>query len=102
MAESRQVRRARERREEFDRVHGNVLAGRTVLDMWRVYARERLTPHGIDITDPAVDATMRSAFYAGAASMLELMTRVGPDNDQGVEMLQRLHEELDTYAKALH
>src|SRR5262245_5794760 len=78
--ESRQVRRARERREQFDRIHGNVLAGRTVLDMWRTYARERLTPHGIDIADPAVDGTMRQAFYAGAAAMLELMTRVSPDD----------------------
>lgn len=102
MPESRQQRRARERREQFDRIHGKVLAGRTVLDLWRVYARERLTPHGIDITDPAVDGTMRQAFYAGAASMLELMTRVSPEDvseDQGVEMLQRLHEELATYAE---
>jgi hypothetical protein len=105
MPETRQQRRAKARqdtrRQQFDRIHGQVLAGRTVLDMWRVYGRERLTPHGIDVTDPNVEATMRPAFYAGAAAMLELMERVGPDDvseDQGVEMLQRLHEELETFA----
>lgn len=72
--------------------------------MWRVYGRERLAPHGIDITDEAVAATLQPAFYAGAAAMLGLMIRVSPDGvteDQGVEMLQRLHEELDTYSRGL-
>jgi hypothetical protein len=90
------------RRQQFDRIHGSVLAGRTVLDMWRVYGTERLAPHGIDINEPAVDATLRPAFYAGAASMLELMMRTSPDDvseDQGVEMLQRLQEELETYSR---
>lgn len=104
---SRQQRRAAERaaarkqeRAAFDRIHGNVLASRTVRDLWLVFARERLTPHGIDITDPAVRETMERAFYAGAGSMLELMTRVGPDEiseDAGVEMLTRLHEELEAW-----
>lgn len=92
------------RRQQFDRIHGNVLAGRTVYDLWLVYARERLVPHGIDIADEAVQQTIRASFYAGAASMLELMQRVGQDDvseDQGVEMLTRLHEELDTYTRGL-
>jgi hypothetical protein len=107
---TRQQRRQQERvdakresrRQAFDRIHGSVLAGRTVLDLWRVYATEKCAPQGIDIDDPAVEATLRHAFYAGAASMFELMNRVGPDDiteDQGIEMLTRLTEELDTYSK---
>ncbi len=107
---TRQQRRSQERadakretrRQQFDRIHGQVLAGRTVYDLWRTYAAAKLTPHGIDIDDPAVEGTLRLAFYAGAASMMELMQRVGPDEiteDQGVEMLQRLHEELETYTR---
>lgn len=107
---SRQQRRAEQRardkresrRAEFDRIHGNVLAGRTVRDLWLVFAREWLTPHGIDINDDAVKATVERAFYAGAASMLELTMRVSPDEvseEQGIEMLNRIHEELDAYTK---
>jgi len=106
---SRQQRRALERaaakkgrRETFERVHGQVLAGRTVRDLWLVYARERLEPHGIDINDEAVKATLERSFYAGAASMLELMTRVAPDDvseEVGVEMIQRIHEELEAYTQ---
>jgi len=83
-------------------IHGQVLAGRTIGDLWRLYASAKLTPYGVDIHDPNVRATLEPAFYAGAASMLELMQRVGPDDiteDQGVEMLQRIHEELETYAR---
>lgn len=106
---SRQQRRAAERvaarqaeRAAFDRIHGNVLAGRTVRDLWLVYARGRLTPHGIDIDDEAVKATLERSFYAGAAAMLELTMRVAPDEiseEAGMEMLTRIHEELDAYAK---
>jgi hypothetical protein len=42
------------------------------------------------------------AFYAGCAAMLGLMDRVSPDDvseDVGVEMLTRLHEELESYTK---
>jgi hypothetical protein len=102
-AQERQAIKAETRRAQFDRIHGNVLASRTILEMWRTYGRERLAPHGIDITDPVVEQTMRPAFYAGAAAMMELMQRVGPDDiseEQGVEMLQRLYEELSTYAEA--
>jgi hypothetical protein len=106
MSESRQQRRARERSEskraQFDRIHGQVLAGRTIRDLWLAYA-QRFTKAGIELDDPAV-AVMKETFYAGAAAMLELMTRVAPDDvseDVGVEMLNRLHEELDTYTKGL-
>jgi hypothetical protein len=106
--ESRQQRRARERREskrqQFDRIHGQVLAGRTVREMWLAYGRNRFERVGIDLNDPAIVETAKHSFYVGAAAMLELMTRVAPDDvseDVGVEMLNRLHEELNTYAKGL-
>jgi hypothetical protein len=102
MAESRQVRRARERQERkatFDRVHGQVLAAKTVRHLWITYAKGRLGELSPD--DPAVKATIEHAFYAGATSMLELMQRVSPEDiteEQGVEMLNRIHEELHAYA----
>lgn len=90
------------RRAKFDRIHGNVLAGRTIRDLWLVYGRERLVANGMNLEDDAIKQTVEHAFYAGCASMLELMTRVAPDDvseDVGVEMLERLHEELDSYTK---
>lgn len=104
--ESRQVRRARERQESrrqtFERIHGNVLAGKTIRDMWLVYARERFEQAGIDLSRPEVKGTVEHAFYTGCAAMLELMQRVSPEDvseDVGVEMLTRLHEELESYTK---
>lgn len=104
--ESRQVRRRRERqetrRQQFDRIHGQVLAGRSVRDMWLVYATERVARAGLSIDDETVRGVIEHAFYAGASSMLDLITRVAPENvteDQGVEMLTRLHEELESYTK---
>lgn len=90
------------RRERFDRIHGSVLKGRTVRDLWLVYARERFEKAGMDINDPALGQTVEHSFYAGASSMLELMMRVSPDDvneEVGVEMLNRIHEELETYSK---
>jgi len=72
--------------------------------MWLTYARGRFEAQGIDIEDPDIRDTVGHAFYAGAAAMLELMNRVSPDDvseDAGVEMLTRLHEELDTYTRGL-
>ena len=91
---------ATQRRAEFDRIHGQVLAGRTVRDLWLAYGRNRFKGEDFD-ADPVFAETVKHAFYSGAAAMLELMTRVAPDDvseDQGVEMLTRLHEELETYA----
>jgi hypothetical protein len=90
------------RRQQFDRIHGEVLAAKSIRHMWLMYASNRLTPHGIDITDQSVRETLEPAFYAGVASMFELFYRVSPDDvseDVGVEMLQRLHEELETYTR---
>jgi len=109
MSESRQIRRARQRaaekgetrRERFDRVHGQVLASKTVQAMWLLYVKNRYAGTGVDVTDEAVKAIVEHAFYAGAGSMFELMLRVSPDTvseDVGVEMLNRLQEELDNYA----
>jgi hypothetical protein len=89
------------RRAQFDRIHGDVLKGRTIRDLWLTYARERLRPAGLDPNDEAVKATLERSFYAGAASMLELTMRVSPDGvseDVGVEMLNRIHEELEAYS----
>lgn len=104
--ESRQVRRQRERQESrrqtFDRIHGTVLAGRSIRDIWLVYGRERFEQAGIDLNQPEVKDTVEHAFYTGCAAMLELMSRVSPDDiseDVGVEMLTRLHEELESYTK---
>lgn len=110
---SRQQRRAQERqavkdarRQRFDAIHGQVLAARTVGHLWRTYRDGRFRTDGMDDIDPAhraaVEELAQHAFYAGAASMFELVTRVAPDDvseDVGVEMLNRIHEELDTYAR---
>jgi hypothetical protein len=102
--ESRQVRRQRARQESrkqtFERIHGQVLAGRTVRDLWLLYGGERMTR--ADMDRPEVRATVEHAFYAGCAAMLELLTRVAPEDvseDVGVEMLTRLHDELTSYGK---
>lgn len=94
--------RAAARRASFDKVHGEVLAGRTVRDLWLAYYRAKVAPHGIAEDDPSVRQVVEGPFYAGAAAMLELMTRVSPDDiseEQGVEMIQRLHEELYAYSR---
>jgi hypothetical protein len=103
MKESRQVRRARERAEATTRVHEGVLSARTVRDMWLVYAQERyVAGAGFDINDPAIKCTVEHAFYTGCGAMLDLLARVAPEEvseDAGVEMLVRLHEELESYTK---
>jgi hypothetical protein len=111
MTESRQQRRARERRKLREqigtRVEGRVTGSRTILDLWRTFYDEVLKPRGIIEGDPDIDpglALMRQSFYGGAASMMELMMRVSPDDvseDEGAAMLQRLYEELVIFAKGL-
>lgn len=104
MAKPSQSARAAERA-TFDRIHGDVLKGRTVRDLWLTYGRYRFAEIEDFDADEAVADTVKHAFYSGAAAMLELMTRVAPDDvseDQGVEMLTRLHEELHVYADRSH
>lgn len=107
---SRQQRRAAERstakreirREQFDRIHGQVLAGKTIRDLWLTYGAEAIVPLGVKLDDPAVVGTVEAAFYAGVAAMFELHMRVSADNvseEVGVEMLSRLHEELESYTQ---
>ena len=94
--ESRQQRRARERAEVAARVHGKVKAAVTVFDMWTTFRSEVLR----EITNPIQIEETRRGFYAGAAAMLDLMVRVAPDDvseDQGVEMLEALHQELRAF-----
>jgi hypothetical protein len=108
---SRQQRRAKERAAAKAtlqaRIHTRIESAVSVHRMWRTFYDEVLVPRGITFDDPdtapGVD-WFRRAFYAGAASMLDLMMRVGPDDvseDQGVEMLERLREELETFGKGL-
>ncbi len=98
--------RAKRRRKNFDQLHGEVLAGKTIRDLYVVYATNRFkgeTEIGID--DEDVTETIKHAFYAGAASMLEMMQRVGPEDvseEVGVEMLTRLAEELESFSREGH
>jgi hypothetical protein len=105
---SRQQRRAAERatakaetrRQQFDRIHGQVLAGQTIRDMWLIYGRERFEP-GVPLDSPEATEILEPTFYAGFASALQLMLRVSPDDvsdEVGAEMLSRLHEELHVYS----
>jgi len=92
------------RAKQTDRIHSQIVAGDTIRDLWLVYARARLTPHGIDIADESVRGTMELAFYAGIAAMYELMMRVSPDDvseERGMAMLSRLNDELRAHAEAL-
>lgn len=107
MRETRQQRRARERHATkqsaatFDRIHTRVVEADTIGHMWRVYSEERFKGHGLE---PEHLALLREVFYSGVAAMLELMNRVSGEDvseDRGVEMLARLHEELDVYTKGL-
>jgi len=110
--ETRQQRRARERAETraslAEHVGARVVAAPSVQAMWRAFAEEVLARHGIKAgEDDTADFALvwfRRAFYAGAAGMFELVTRVAPDDvseDKGVDMLQRLSDELETYARSL-
>lgn len=111
MTESRQVRRAREREAAKtaieQRVSQRVTHARSAHDMWTMFYQEVLVPHGLTFDDPDTSPGVewfRRAFYAGVSSMYELMMRVSPDDvseDRGVEMLNRLYEELQTFAKGL-
>ncbi len=97
MSESRQQRRARERAAIKDRVARKVLKAATVFEMWTTFRNEALR----EIVNPIQIEETRRGFYAGAASMLELMMRVSPDDvseDRGVEMLEALHQELRAFA----
>ena len=108
---TRQQRRAAERdagRAAIrDRVTARVAAAPSVHAMWKAYYEEVLVPRGVTFEDPdtAPGAEwFRRSFYAGVSAMLELMMRVSTDDvteDRGVEMLQRLYEELETYARGL-
>lgn len=81
------------------------MQGRTVRDMWLVYALNRFVPHGIDLKDPAFRSIAEVSFYAGATSMFELTMRMAPNEiseEAAMEMLTRLREELEQYGKGEH
>jgi len=112
---SRQQRRAEERaqakreskRAFIDRVHGEVVAGETVLDLWLVYYRNRFERVATPALEPEHVALLKEVFYAGVSSMFQLMTvasDVGDSEDEidrGAQRMQRLYEELDAYVKGL-
>lgn len=111
MNQTRQQRRQAERDATKgriqERVTARVVSAVSVQHMWRTYYDEVLVPRKITTDDPLTAAGVkyfRESFYAGASSMLELMMRASPDDiseDDGAAMLQRLYEELQTYAKGL-
>jgi hypothetical protein len=102
--ESRQQRRARERRAQdarFQRVHAQIKGAIRIQDIWRLYFDERWRSIVSDV--PEAESLMRHMFYTGCAAMLEMMQRVGEESvteDQGAEILQRLQDELDAYANS--
>ena len=107
MSESRQVRRSRQReaakRAHIDTIHQKVVTSDTILDLWNVYFETRFPPSIHD--EPDMVALLKEVYYAGVASMLQLMNKAAgdaqEDDDIGAARLQRLYEELDTHAKSL-
>ena len=108
---SRQQRRAAERatrkretKATFTaRVHGEVMEAKTVQGMWNVYAGNRFGPECTSRPlEPEHLALLREVFYAGATSMMHLITSLpsldDPDDEAGAWAIQRLAEELETYA----
>jgi hypothetical protein len=64
----------------------------TVAAFWERYRREVLP-----VTAPAIQVQeCRRAFYAGVKAMLAVLLEIGDDavsEDEGVELIERLHEE---------
>ncbi len=106
---SRQQRRAADRaaaKQEFiDRIHPRVAAAVTIQQLWNLYFTERFEKVADRPFEPEHVELLRGVFYAGCASMFQLVTSLaGPDDepdDLGAERLERLHEELNIYAKGL-
>jgi|ERR1051325_2645597 hypothetical protein len=98
----KESRRARELKEKL---HGQIENSQTIYQLWLIYAKNRYATAGVDLSsEPGVSKLVKEAFYAGVASMLKLMEGIGEDHiseDEGVKILQRLHEELFVYTKGL-
>jgi hypothetical protein len=89
------------------RVHTRVLKASTVADMWQLFYDEvlgrRLGSAGFSSDEPASQVLilmMRDAFYAGSASILDLMMKVSADEiseEDGAVMLGHLHDEMKAF-----
>jgi hypothetical protein len=100
---TRQQRRAAEREAIKASVHQRVQSALSVQQMWRAYGEVMAVSLGCSLTDDMMEP-LRQAFYAGSASMFELVARVAPDEvseDRGVAVLSRIYDELRTFAKGL-
>lgn len=77
--------------------------GDTVLDMWRVYYRARFERFTSRPLEPEHIAMLREVFYSGAAAMLQLTLKASePENeDVCVGNMERLEDELKTFARGL-
>ena len=104
---TRQQRRAQERAEAKRRVHTQVEASDSIQQLWRVYYRTRFELQTTRPFEPEMIALLQEVFYAGVASMFQLMNKASEggeteaDIDAGADKLQRLYEELDTFVKGL-
>ncbi len=99
----RPFKKKESRRQFTNRVHSQVEQGDTINDLWRVYFDNRFAIRVDRPLDADMIGILREVFYAGIASMFQLMTKMaGDDADElGAERLQRLYEELETYTKNL-
>lgn len=76
---------------------------KSVRDLWTLYRDTWAARHRLEIDDPEIAdvfVALEDSFYAGAATVWELVTRVAPDavsEEQGEQMLQRIQDELDAY-----
>jgi hypothetical protein len=104
---SRQQRRAAEREALKRTLKPRVEAATTIGELWRVY-RTRFDAAQVPLEPEHLDV-LREVFYAGVASAFDLLLKASGDPhddsdaalERGAELLNRLHEELDTYAKGL-
>jgi hypothetical protein len=68
-------------------------ADRTLADMWESYARMVIPPG----TSATAIQNNKFAFYGGASTVLDYLSAIS-DDDAGVEMLERLYQELRLFA----
>jgi hypothetical protein len=99
--------------EEYARVYGelravvgaHVKASQTFRELWVLWRNTFMAAHGLLLDDEDhrfVIDQLEQAFYAGAATTWELVTRVIPDavsEADGEKMLSRFNDELDAWSK---
>lgn len=73
---------------------------KTIAGMWQIF-RMRVVP--IDASYVQVTET-RKAFYAGCVALLDVMDYISEEEvseEQGMEILEALHQEIDTFKKEI-